>query len=39
MAAVVFDGWADVSSFNAVRGPDVALVDGLMNNNLGDRWS
>ena len=38
MASVVFDGLANVTAFNAVRVPDVALVDGLMNNNLGARW-
>ena len=39
MVTVVFDGWDDVSSFNAVRGPYVALVDGLVNNILGASWS
>ena len=39
MATLVFDEWADVPAFNAVRDPAVALFDGLMNNNLGAKWS
>ena len=37
MAKVVFDGWANVPTLNEMRGPAVALVDGIMNNNLGAR--
>ena len=39
MATVVFDGWSDVPAFDAVGGPAVTLVYGLINDNLGDRWS
>ena len=34
MATEVFDGWADVPALNTVRVPAVALVGGIMNNNL-----
>ena len=36
---VLFNGWASVPDFNALGVPDAALVDGLMNDNLGARWS
>ena len=38
MATVVFDIWADAPTSNAVRGPDVVLVEFLKNNNLSTRW-